>query len=89
MIILEMENQASRILRITNLENLIDLDLIQIFRCLHPMLCPYVGKSDSIFITLIDRLYQECSYNITERAVVLIGCVGLGLQGPLRVAEHS
>lgn len=46
---------------ITDLENLIDLGLIQIFRLLYTN----VGKSGSIYVILIDRLYQEgnCKIN--------------------------
>lgn len=51
----EMENQDSRKSRITNIKDLIDLDLTQIFRFLHPMQCPNVGSSNSISIILIDR----------------------------------
>lgn len=53
------------------------------------MLCPNVGKLGSIYIILIDRLCEECSYKTDERAGVLICCVGSGLQGLLRVVEHS
>lgn len=54
LIILEVENQDSNV--VTNLENLIGLDLIQIFRLLHPMLWPNGGKSDSRYISFINRL---------------------------------
>lgn len=88
-IILEMENEDSRTVRVTNLENPVDLDLIQIFRCLHPTLCPTVGKSGSNYIILFDRLYQECSFKINKRTVLLIHCIGSGLQDLFRVAGHS
>lgn len=76
-------------LRVTNLENLIDLNLNQIFRCLHSKLCPNMGKSGSIYIILTDRLCEEHSYKTKERAGLLICCVGSGLQSLLRMAEHS